>query len=145
MARRLQQAGRGRLVALEHAPEYARATRVEIAAYGLEDYATVLDAPLVDHVIEDEKWSWYELGPDVPGEVDLLLVDGPPGTTVALARYPALPLLRDRLAPGAVVLLDDGDRDDERKIVQRWKAELGGVEPVYLPLGKGAWSLTMPR
>jgi len=47
VARRMQQAGRGHIAALEHLPEYAGATRAEIVAQGLEDFATVLDAPLV--------------------------------------------------------------------------------------------------
>ena len=44
--------------------------------------------------------------------IDLLLVDGPPAYAVGhgLARYPALPVLRDRLAPGATVVLDDVER-----------------------------------
>jgi len=145
MARRLQQAGRGRLITLEHLARYAEATRAELAAYGLEDLATVLDAPLVDCVIDTETWPWYELGPGVPERIDVLVVDGPPGTTRPLARYPALPLLRDRLAPGAQVLLDDGDRIDEREVARRWEAEIEGIESEHLPLNKGAWLLTLPR
>jgi predicted O-methyltransferase YrrM len=144
-ARRLQQAGHGHVVALEHMPEYAAATRAEIAAHGLEEFATVVDAPLVEVQIGDGHWSWYEIGPGVPDHIDTLFVDGPPMLTGPLARYPALPLLQDRLTPGAVVFLDDGDRPDEREMVRRWQAEIGGFEVRHLEFAKGAWLMTMPR
>ena len=144
-ARRLQQAGEGHIWALEHMPEYAEATRAEIAAQGLEGFATVLDAPLVDVRIGDRTWSWYEIGPQVPQRIDALFVDGPPKRTGSLARYPALPLLRDRLAPGATLFLDDGDRPDEREVVRRWQAETEGLAVRHIEFAKGAWLVTMPR
>lgn len=144
MARRLQQAGAGRVVALEHIPEYAAATRAELSAQGLEAVASVVDAPLVDHAIDGSTWSWYELGPGVPERIELLFIDGPPKPVATQARYPALPLLRERLAPGAVALLDDGNRPDERAMVRRWAAEIDGLLVEELPLAKGAWRLTMP-
>ena len=128
-ARRLQQAGEGRIVALEHEPRYARATRAELAAQGLEDFALVIDAPLVDHVIDGAAWPFYELGPDVPERIEALFIDGPPKPIGPLARYPALPLLRDRLVPGATALLDDGNRPDELEMVGRWRAEILALRP----------------
>jgi hypothetical protein len=47
-------------------------------------------------------------------EIDLLLVDGPPGSLGEMARYPALHVLESQLASNAVVILDDADRPDER-------------------------------
>lgn len=58
--------------------------------------------------------------------VDVLIVDGPPGLTGDWARYPAYPLLREKLRPGAIVLIDDAQRTDERSIVEAW-LELGGL------------------
>ena len=59
-------------------------------------------------------------------EIDLLLVDGPPGYGEGMerSRYPALPALEPRLAPGAMVVLDDASRPGEREIIERW-TELG--------------------
>ena len=145
IARRLQQAGRGRLVALEHLPEHAERTRGELAAHGLADVGSVIDAPLEEVTIGSATWSWYRLGAGMPAAIDALFVDGPPGGTGTLARYPALPLLVDRLAPGAVVFVDDGDRPDEREMVRRWQAEHEGLETRYLALTKGAWLFTTPR
>ncbi len=143
-ARRMQQAGRGHIVALEHDAEYAAATRAQLITHGLQVFATVVDARLVEVRLGDDTWSWYQLGPEVPERIDALFVDGPPMTTGRLARYPALPRLRERLAPGASILVDDGDRPDEREMVRRWEAEIEGLEARYLPLTKGAWLLTIP-
>ena len=43
----LRRGGGGRLISLEHKPQFARRTRDEISANGLDAFATVLDAPLV--------------------------------------------------------------------------------------------------
>jgi predicted O-methyltransferase YrrM len=142
--RRLQQAGAGRIVALEHDPHYAEATRAEIAAHGLQDFAEVIDAPLVDHVIDGTTWPFYQLVSGVPDAIDALFIDGPPKPIGPLARYPALPLLRDRMGSGAIALLDDGHRPDEREMVARWQAEITGLEAELLPYAKGAWLMTMP-
>lgn len=145
VARRLQQSGGGRIVSLEHMPEYAALTRAQIAAHGLEDFAVVMDAPLVDVEVGGERRRWYQLGADVPAGIDALFIDGPPAGTGPLARYAALPLLSGHLAPGATVLVDDGDRPDEREMVRRWSVEIDGLSAEYVPLSKGAWRLTLPR
>lgn len=116
--------GHGRMIALEHDRGYALKTRQMLRDRGLEKFATVVDAPLVDHQISGETFRWY----DVPaGEIDipveLLLVDGPPGTTGPLARYPAIPLLYDHLTPSVNVLMDDADREEEQEIAARWQSE----------------------
>jgi len=50
-------------------------------------------------------------------------VDGPPAYAAGqgLARYPALPVLRGRLAPGATVILDDVERPGEQEVLRRWE------------------------
>jgi predicted O-methyltransferase YrrM len=144
MAARLKAVG-GKLVALEHHAGYAEATRRDLEAQGLQDVATVLDTPLVDTPLGEESWAWYDLSAaDVPADIDLLFVDGPPGREQSLARYPAFPLLRDRLAPGATILVDDAIRPDEQKMVERWRSEADGMDAETLDLVKGAIVLTMP-
>jgi predicted O-methyltransferase YrrM len=138
IARRLAQRGGGRLTTLEHLPEYAEATRAELAVYGLAEHARVIEAPLEEIELEGERWPWYELGTDVPERIDLLVVDGPPGTTRPQARYPALPILRERLTPGALVFLDDTDRTQEQEIVRRWVEETEGLEERPLAIARGA-------
>lgn len=134
----LQRLGGGHLWSLEHLPRFAGETRALLETRGLSDWATVVDAPLRDVQLPDRAWPWYDLATFPPGEpIEVLFVDGPPGDTGPLARYPALPLLIDRLAPGAAILVDDGRRPDERAMIARWQAEVPGLEVRPLPLDKG--------
>jgi predicted O-methyltransferase YrrM len=139
----LERMGHGHLWSLEHLAGYAGETRELLAASGLQDRATIVNAPLTDVRIGDGTWSWYDLSalPDI-GPIDLLFVDGPPGTTGKLARYPALPVLLDRLAPDAAIVIDDGSRSDEREMVQRWRAEVPGLTVRHLRTQKGGTLLT---
>lgn len=124
LALAVRQVGTGRVVSLDHKEQFAEATRVMLAEHGLADVATVHHAPLRPVTIDGREWLWYDLAAlaDV-ATCDLLVVDGPPRTVQNLARYPALPLLRDRLVPGALVLMDDYRRDSERRTVRRWRKE----------------------
>jgi predicted O-methyltransferase YrrM len=120
----LRHRGAGHVVTLEADASFGAETRARLAEHGLESWATVVDAPLVDTTIEGHgQQPWYDLSNlgDLD-EVDLLFVDGPPGLTAELARYPAVPKLLERLRVGALVVLDDTDRRDERRIVRLWSA-----------------------
>lgn len=113
----------GRLLALEHDPRYAAATREEVRRHGLESVVTVVDAPLCSVTVDAERYRFYDVAALAAiGErsIDVLLIDGPPGRTQPQARYPAVPLLLGRLAPAAIVILDDALRRDERRIARRW-------------------------
>ena len=113
-----------RVIALEHELDYAGETRRLVAEQGLDGVVDVRDAPLRDIEVRGEVFAWYDVDQleGVEG-VDLLLVDGPPKATGELARYPAVPVLADRFASGAVVIMDDTHRRDEQLSVERWLAE----------------------
>jgi predicted O-methyltransferase YrrM len=120
--------GEGRVVALESSADYADSTRTELAKHGLQDRAQVLHAPLVDTAVpgrENQPWFDISVLPDLP-PVDVLFVDGPVGATAREARYPAYPLLADRLALGATVFLADTGRPAEAAIAKAWKQESFG-------------------
>jgi hypothetical protein len=138
--------GSGRVYSLEHDPIYAAKTRRLLAAHRLDQWAEVIDAPLVPTALDDWSGQWYDLS-RVPDDVraGLLVVDGPPSTSSPLARYPALPALRSRLAGGARVLLDDADREDEREIVRRWlRREQGARAETVDRCEKGCAVLVLP-
>jgi predicted O-methyltransferase YrrM len=120
--------GDGCVVALESSDHYAEMTRAELERLGLSDFATVVHAPLVDTALPDGVTQpWFDVsGLVLPGPIDLLFVDGPPGNVARQARYPAFPVLADRLAPGAAVILDDTGRPAEDAIVERWSTEVHG-------------------
>lgn len=117
----------GRLSAVEHDPAWARVVRSLLEADGLSEAVRLVEAPLEPHPLALDKAPWYAASAlDVlPDRIDLLLVDGPPGNEEGLerSRYPALPALQGRLAPGAVVMLDDTTRPGEREVLKRWAAD----------------------
>ncbi len=118
--------GHGSVVSLEHDPVYAEQTRSWLRVHGVSAWAQVLTVPLVPHRLNGHQWRWYDLTTvQFPAPIDLLFVDGPPGGLQRLSRYPAGPLLAQRLANEAIMILDDVHRFDERAIVSRWAVELG--------------------
>ena len=123
LARSCQLLGKGHVYALEHEPGFAQTTRDRLKEAGLEEYANVVDAPLESVELSNESFLWYSLAslPDL--EIDLLVIDGPPGTLRPLARYPAGPKLIPRLTSGASVFVDDANRADETEMVRRWMME----------------------
>lgn len=65
---------------------------------------------------------WYDAPPDlVPGPFNLVVCDGPPGTTIG-GRYGLLPIMKNRLSSPCTVLLDDSSRLGERIVINRWMA-----------------------
>ena len=144
MAARLRSLGLGELTAVEHDPDFAARTRRELELQGLDGVATVVEAPLAQVRVGGAGWTWYDLPGGLPSAIGLLFVDGPPGTTGPQARYPALPLLGSRLAPGAVLVLDDADRPDEQEIVKRWQSEHPDLVVRHLDSESGAAVLTLP-
>ena len=113
----------GRVTTLEHDPDWARVVRGYITREELP--VRLVEAPLApsDAALGGAPWYAAEALAELPGGgIDLLLVDGPPGygEGMELSRFPALPALHDRLAPGALVVLDDAGRPGEREILRRW-------------------------
>lgn len=123
----VERAGKGRVVSIDHDAEYAERTRALVRQHGLEDVVEVRHAPLIDVTVGNDSWPWYDTTvlDDLDG-CDLLVVDGPPGALRSHARYPAMPLLVNRLAETAVVMVDDCVRTDEQEIVARWVEEYPG-------------------
>ena len=70
----------GKVVAFEHLETFARQTTALLEEHELTSFAEVRFAPLSDVALGDETLPWYDPSA-LPGEaIDLVLVDGPPGT-----------------------------------------------------------------
>jgi len=128
-----QRAGGFTLVAVEHDARWARWVREQLGREGIGEHVVVIDAPLTLRAGAADGLRWYDeaeleagldraLGPEA---IELLVVDGPPAYADGhgLGRYPALPVLRSRLAPGATVVLDDVERPGEQGVLRRWESE----------------------
>jgi predicted O-methyltransferase YrrM len=122
----LQELGQGQLISLEHEQQFAEVTESNLIAHHLNHIASVRHAPLKPIALNNLSHPWYDTAAleNIP-PVDLLVVDGPPSGTASMARYPALPVLFDRLNPGAYILVDDFMRNDEYTMVNRWLDEFG--------------------
>ena len=121
--------GTGQVTAVEHDEEYARLTTELVRQFGVSHRASVVIAPLAPATVDDMSIPWYGIEDgSLPAIIDVLIVDGPPGSTHALARLPA-EMLFDRIRPGGMVILDDAERAEEREIADRWLAR-GDFEAV---------------
>jgi predicted O-methyltransferase YrrM len=141
----LQYNGRGRLISFEHDESFANATAASITQHALDDWVRVVHAPLTETTLCGQRHLWYDLTllkSLAPGSIDVLLVDGPPGTVQKFARYPALPLLSEYLGATATILVDDADREDEKVMVDRWLKEYPRFVATYLPTTRGCQILT---
>ena len=128
----------GRIVALEHDLSFARRTRELLAHHGVTKYAEVRHAPLAPTSLPDHHTPWYSEDAlvDLDG-IGLLLVDGS-GNTGPRPRYPAVPLLRDRLAGSCTILADDMVRAEDREVAEAWWPLLPDFRYEVPPLRKGA-------
>ena len=133
IARALQLSGGGRFRSLEQDPKYCQQTAEMLEMHGLTDAVELVTAEITDVTIGNDTWRWYSpAGLEGLESVDLVVVDGPPSRTGPQARYPAVPMTQDYLTEGALVFLDDADREDEQAIVQRWLAEFP-LAPAEVP------------
>jgi len=115
-----------RIVSVDHDPRWGAETAAAVTRLNLGQWCDVRIAPLAPVPGESsDATPWYDPASfDDLTEISLLVVDGPPGATGPDARYPAVPQLRDRLASGAIIVLDDTDRPEEQEVLARWVAEL---------------------
>jgi predicted O-methyltransferase YrrM len=109
-------------IALEHDPGWSSTVRRHAAELGL-DNLTIIQAPLRNY----GEFDWYDVDIEkLPAQIQLVICDGPPGRTRG-GRYGLVPLLRNRLWPGAMILVDDSYRPAEREMIRRWTEEFGVV------------------
>lgn len=121
--------GSGRIISIEHDSAHARQTAALLEQAELSDRVELVLAPLADVTLNGRTFQWYGLDPrlaTLSEKIDLLFVDGPPGKVQSLSRFPALPMLAPHLSPRAVVIVDDGAREDETQMVELWRG-LEGV------------------
>ena len=111
-----------RLVSLEHDRAWYLRLCVVIERYRLTNI-DLRFAPLRDF----GTYAWYDPEALPAGmSFQLVLCDGPPGKTAG-GRYGLVPLLGERLARNAVILLDDFQRSEDRRVALRWAAEWPAV------------------
>jgi predicted O-methyltransferase YrrM len=135
----------GRVVSLEHLSAARRRTLSHLHACGVHHRAEVRLASLTEVPVGGATYRWYDPASwsDLR-DCDLLLVDGPPGRTAPMARYPAVPLLGPAMRPGSRVVLDDYTRRGEQKAVAAWRRLHPDWQLQVLAHKKGTAVLTVP-
>jgi predicted O-methyltransferase YrrM len=120
-----QRCGR-RIWSLEHSEAWARRIREALNQHAVTSVEVCL-APLKDY--GDFTWYDVQLG-QMPRDFGLVVCDGPPQDTRG-GRLGMLPVMRQCLRPGCVILLDDVQRQDERKIAETWSRDLGASFEIH--------------
>ncbi len=143
----LKKNGQGHLLSIDHDPVWANQTRSHVEFLGLQDFVSIVEAPLKSITLGNQSYEWYDIpgsSLDRLGPIDLLLVDGPPQAknNPQATRYPALPLLRERLSQKALVFVDDANRAAESNMVDRWKTEDPGWRDRWFDTVDGVCLLT---
>jgi len=143
IAAALRANGAGRLISIDADEAYAAQTREQLQRQGLGEWVELRFAALTEMKFEGIARPWYDTRvlADL-ADVDLLLIDGPPTALRADIRYPSLPFFWSRLAPGAIVLLDDAARAAERAMGAAWQRQFSDASYEYLHLEKGALRIT---
>ncbi len=125
--------------------ENNEAFRKQTQSWIKNDNVHILYAPLKKYQLQNsKKISWYDLYEiekrDIKN-IDLLIIDGPHALKEKEVRYPALPLLHNRLSKTTAILADDTKRPEDRAIMEAWAKE-GGFTIQYFNTEKGACLLT---
>lgn len=111
----------GFAISLDHENSYLEQTRGNLALNEIGESIDITYSPLKDYQLYDTNWKWYDYNfSSLHSKIDILIIDGPPGKTQKLARFPAVPLLMKYFNEKVILLLDDANRADEKVIVDKW-------------------------
>ncbi len=141
----LKKLGQGKLIAIEHEQKYLEQSQSMINVHGLNDFVSIVYAPIKEYAIGGKKWLWYEdtVLKSLPEKsIDFLLIDGPPESLQPLSRYPAIPLLNKYIRKDAVAILDDANRPGEKEIMEKWKNDYRALRYHKGDTEKGAFIIT---
>ena len=131
----------GRVYCLENGEEFVTQTSQQLAEFGLSEYCEVIHAPLQEVQLNSTSFQWYALNNLPEIEIDMLVIDGPPGFLQKHSRYPALPMLNEILAERCAVFLDDAAREDEQELVRRWLKTYPEFRAEYIENERGCFIL----
>jgi hypothetical protein len=105
---------------LEHNPLWGDNVKNNLAKYDIESVNLC-----VNELCNYDDFCWYDPSlSQMPNNFSLVVCDGPPGETRG-GRYGLLPIMRNKLTSGCVILLDDAGRSQERETLSRWAQEAG--------------------
>lgn len=130
----IAKAGAKKVISIDNSDEFAGKTRAMLKAHSVRG-VEVRVAPLTPHISGLDWYDTSKLG-DIKG-IDLLFIDGPPGSNNPDSRKPALPELLDRLSPKAIIIMDDVNRPAERELAEAFAQALPNHVLTFLKHEKG--------
>jgi predicted O-methyltransferase YrrM len=82
--------------------------------------------------------DWYDVSQlaDI-SDIDLLFIDGPPGSKNDRARHPALTECLSKLSPRVIIVIDDAGRDGEKDLTHEFAKALPSHSLEFLSHEKG--------
>ena len=124
--------GNGHLLTIENDATWANRVREWALEHGLSKFVTVVEAPIVANQLNGREELWYDNSKikniiNKFGQIEFLYVDGPPFWIADLARYPAVPLLHQYFADTCIIVVDDANRNKEKKTINKWHKEYNYV------------------
>lgn len=137
----LAKSGAKKIVSLDHSLEFGEQSRSMLKNHK----ASGVEVRIDELEVYPSGFSWYS-PQSLKGlaKIDLLVIDGPPSATNPDARFPALEFLLPLLSPKGVVMLDDANRADERKLAEGFLAAMPGHRLRFLQHEKGT-AIIEPR
>ena len=122
------------IISIDNSEEFAGKTRKLLATHGVSNVDLRI-APLTPHI---SGVDWYDLAKlgDI-SNIDLLFVDGPPGSKNPKARHPAIAECVAKLNPRAIVVIDDAGRDGEKDMAHEFAKALPHHTLEFLAHEKG--------
>ena len=134
-------AGARKIVSIDNSEEFGGKTVSLLKDHKIRG-VEVRIAPLQPYVNGS---TWYDTSKikDLK-KIDLLIIDGPPGSKNPEARYPALAEFKDRLSAKSIIIIDDVHREGERKLAEDFVKVMPNHQLVILDHEKGT-AVISPR
>ena len=134
LAKSLQPGSQTKIISFDHSEEYAQLTRNLLLQHSVSG-VEIRVAPIEQY---DSERTWYskEFFKDL-SDIDMLVIDGPPGAQDPQARSGAQIELGSKLSKNAIVIIDDAHRDGEHAMAESFAREMPGHALVFLAHEKG--------
>ena len=127
-------AGAKKVISIDNSGEFAEKTREVLKEHKVRG-VEIRVAQLKAHI---SGVDWYDTAviKDLK-RIDLLIVDGPPGSKNPEARMPARAEFIAKLSPKAIIVIDDVNREGERKLAESFAKALPNHVLTIYPHEKG--------
>ena len=127
-------AGAKKVISIDNSAEFAGKTREVLKEHKVRG-VDIRVAELKAHI---SGVDWYDTNiiKDLK-RIDILIVDGPPGSKNPQARMPARAEFIAKLSPKAIIVIDDVNRDGERKLAEAFAKALPNHILTIYPHEKG--------